>query len=37
VYLQPGHFVEEFTDPEGILKQLILNAITWRPDPPDDA
>lgn len=31
VYLQPGHFVEEFTDPEGILNQLILNAITWNP------
>lgn len=33
VYLQPGHFVEEFTDPGGFLNQLILNAITWRPEP----
>ena len=33
VYLQPGHFVEEFTDPQGILNQLILNAITWHPGP----
>lgn len=31
VYLQPGHFVEEFTDPDGILNQLILNAIDWQP------
>jgi hypothetical protein len=33
VYLQPGHFVEEFTDPGGFLNQLIDNAITWRPEP----
>lgn len=32
VYIQPGHFVEEFTDPDNILNQLILNAITWRPE-----
>lgn len=32
VYLQPGHFVEEFTDPDNILNQLILNAITWQPE-----
>jgi hypothetical protein len=31
VYLQPGHFVEEFTDPESVLNRLILNAITWNP------
>jgi hypothetical protein len=31
VYIQPGHFVEEFTDPDNILNQLILNAITWKP------
>jgi hypothetical protein len=29
VYIQPGHFVEEFTDPDNILNQLILNAIIW--------
>jgi hypothetical protein len=29
VYIQPGHFVEEFADPDNILNQLILNAITW--------
>ena len=32
VYIQPGHFVEEFTDPDNILNQLILNAITWNPE-----
>ena len=32
VYIQPGHFVEEFTDPDNILNQLILNAITWQPE-----
>lgn len=32
VYIQPGHFVEEFTDTGNILNQLILNAITWNPD-----
>jgi hypothetical protein len=32
VYIQPGHFVEEFTDPGNILNQLILNAITWNPE-----
>jgi hypothetical protein len=31
VYVQPGHFVEEFTDPDNILNRLILNAITWSP------
>lgn len=31
VYLQPGHFVAEFSDPDSILNQLILNAITWQP------
>jgi hypothetical protein len=31
VYLQPGHFVEEFTDPESVLNRLVLNAITWNP------
>ena len=31
IYIQPGHFVEEFTDPDNILNQLILNAITWNP------
>jgi hypothetical protein len=31
VYLQPGHFVEEFTDTGNILNQLILNAVTWNP------
>jgi hypothetical protein len=33
VYLQPGHFVEEFSDPDGILNQLILNAVSWNPAP----
>jgi hypothetical protein len=32
VYIQPGHFVEEFTDPDNILNQLILNAIAWQPE-----
>jgi hypothetical protein len=32
VYIQPGHFVEEFTDPDNILNQLILNAIIWSPE-----
>ena len=31
VYIQPGHFVEEFADPDNILNQLILNAVNWRP------
>lgn len=31
VYLQPGHFGEEFQD--SILDQMILNSITWRPGP----
>jgi type 1 glutamine amidotransferase len=29
VYLQPGHFKEEFEQPA--VSQMILNAITWRP------
>lgn len=30
VYIQPGHFVEEFKDPGNMLNQLILNAINWQ-------
>lgn len=30
VYIQPGHFVEEFVDSDNILNQLILNAINWQ-------
>jgi hypothetical protein len=31
IYIQPGLFVEELTDPDNILNRLILNAITWNP------
>jgi hypothetical protein len=31
VYLQMGHFVEEWRQP--VVAQLVLNAIRWRPDP----
>jgi type 1 glutamine amidotransferase len=29
VYLQPGHFTQEFEQPA--VAQMILNAITWQP------
>jgi type 1 glutamine amidotransferase len=29
VYLQPGHFTQEFEVPA--VSQMVLNAITWRP------
>jgi hypothetical protein len=31
VYLQPGHFTQEFEQPA--VSQMILNAITWQPTP----
>ena len=31
VYIQPGHFVAEFSNPESVLNRLILNAINWQP------